>query len=94
MNLAIDALKLRYQPKISQKAEHLDSLKRKHTELVLRKQKIEEKMANVDTSSGEYVARQIAKCRGQIAHMADTLATKKDYSKRLEVKLAAYKEIA
>lgn len=45
MNMAIDQLKLKYQPIISQNAEHLEHKKDLHAQLIHRKRLLEEKLA-------------------------------------------------
>jgi len=94
MNLAIDQLKLKYQPIISQNAEVLELKKNEHLDLIARKQKLDEKLAQIDKNSGTYVIHSIDRCRNQVADLNQTLAMKKEYQKRLISKLNAYKEIA
>lgn len=94
MNLAIDKLKLEYQPKISHHAEVLEEYKRTHQVLLERKSAVDDKLAQVDKKSGTYVAHQIDRCRNKLLEMTLTLETKKEYQKRLRAKLQAYKEIA
>ena len=55
MNLAVDQLKLKYQPEISKNAEILEAQKNKHTELIKQKQLLEQKLEMVDKASGTYV---------------------------------------
>lgn len=94
MNLAIDQLKLKYQPIISQNAEVFEQKKSEHLELISRKQKLEEKLAQIDKNSGTYVVHSIDRCRNQVADLTSALVTKKEYQKRLNAKLLAYKEIS
>ena len=55
MNLAVDQLKLKYQPEISKNAEILEAQKNKHAELIKQKQLLEQKLEMVDKASGTYV---------------------------------------
>ena len=55
MNLAIDQLKLKYQPIISHNAEMLEQKKNQHLELISKKSKLEDKFAQIDKHSGTYV---------------------------------------
>ena len=59
MNLAIDQLKLKYQPLISQNAETLEQQKIKHAQLIEKKKVLEDKLAQLDKKSSTYVRHQI-----------------------------------
>jgi ABC-type transporter Mla subunit MlaD len=72
----------------------LEEHKRKHTELLGRKEAIDAKLAQVDKASGTFVAHQIDQYRANIAELSSTLETKREYQKRIRAKLMAYKEIA
>ena len=48
-------------------------------------------MAGVDKGSGSYVAHQVDRCRAKLAELTASLQMKREYQKRLQAKLEAYK---
>ena len=79
MNQEIDKLKLKYQPIISENAGILDAHKKKHRELLARKEELAEQLTRVDKSSGTFVLHSIEKARARVAELTQLLAVKKEY---------------
>ena len=93
MNKAIDELKQKYQPIISQNAEVLEQYKKEHASLQARQKDVADKLAKVESASASYIIHQKDHCRNRITELSIQLQEKKEYHKKLKAKLQAYKEV-